>query len=132
MLLSGSPTGTASDLVGAAGRVPAGGLCPCGGGLARRTRPGAAPGGVWVRAPAARRVVLSAEAELGDDGPVALDVGGTHVVEHPAPATDQHEQAAPAVVVLLVDLEVFGEVVDALGEEGDLHLGRPGVGLVEP
>ena len=37
-----------------------------------------------------------------------------------------------AVLVLLVDLEVLGEVVDAAGEQRDLHLGRAGVGLVEP
>jgi hypothetical protein len=36
------------------------------------------------------------------------------VVEQPPPATDQHQQASPAVMVLLVDLQVLGEVVDAL------------------
>src|SRR5438105_2188895 len=34
-------------------------------------------------------------------------------------------------MVLLVDLQVRREHVDALGEERDLHLGRAGVGLVE-
>ncbi len=34
------------------------------------------------------------------------------------------------MVVLLVGLEVLGEVGDALAEEGDLHLGRAGVALV--
>ena len=34
------------------------------------------------------------------------------------------------MVVLLVGLEVLGEVVDAAGEQRDLHLGRTGVGLV--
>ena len=34
------------------------------------------------------------------------------------------------MVVLLVDLQVLGEVVDPLREECDLDLGRPGVGLV--
>ena len=34
------------------------------------------------------------------------------------------------MVVLLVDLEVLVEVVDAAGEQRDLHLGGTGVALV--
>src|SRR5437899_7516804 len=34
------------------------------------------------------------------------------------------------MVVLLVRLEVLGEVEDALGQERDLHLGRAGIALV--
>src|SRR5579885_3269023 len=74
---------------------------------------------------------LSPEPEAGDQRPVPLHVVAPHVVEKAPPAADQHEQAAPAVVVLLVRLEVLGEVVDALREDGDLHLGRTGVRLVE-
>jgi hypothetical protein len=33
-------------------------------------------------------------------------------------------------MVLLVDLQVLGEVVDAIGQQRDLDLGRPGVTLV--
>ena len=61
---------------------------------------------------------------MGDDRPVTLDVVGSYVVEEPATTTDQHQQATPAVMVLLVDLQVLGEVVDALGEECDLDLRR--------
>src|SRR5690606_30128594 len=43
---------------------------------------------------------------------------------------DQHEQPAPAVVVLPVLAQVLVEVVDALGEQRDLDLGRAGVVLV--
>jgi len=42
----------------------------------------------------------------------------------------QLEQATSGVVVLLVGLEVLGELTDALGEERDLHLGRTGVAVV--
>ena len=47
---------------------------------------------------------LATQAELGDDRPVALDVVVADVVEQAAAAADQHQQATPAVVVLLVDL----------------------------
>jgi hypothetical protein len=40
---------------------------------------------------------------------------------------DHHQQPSPAVVVLLVDLEMFGQVVDTLGEQRDLDLRRTGV-----
>src|SRR5579863_717390 len=73
---------------------------------------------------------LAANAEPADDRPVALDVVAPHVVEQPATATDDLHQPAPGVVVALVHLEVLGEERDALGEERDLHLGRPRVGVV--
>ena len=44
------------------------------------------------------------------------------VVEQPTPPTDEHEQPTARVMVLLVDLQVLREVVDALGEERDLDL----------
>ena len=41
---------------------------------------------------------------------------------------DHLQQAAPAVVVFQMGLEVRREFVDPVGEQGDLHLGRPGIG----
>src|SRR6478736_5861449 len=76
-------------------------------------------------------VRLAPQTQLGDDRPVALDVVLLDVVEQPATTTHQHQEPSPAVMVLLVDLQVLGEVVDAVGEQCDLHLGRTGVGLVQ-
>src|SRR5207244_5816482 len=75
-------------------------------------------------------MVLLPQTEAGDECPVALDVVVLDVVEEAATAPHEHQQAAPAVMVLLVVSKVFGEVVDAFGEERHLHLGRPGVGGV--
>ena len=75
--------------------------------------------------------VLAPEAEASDDRSVPLDVVALHIVEQSTPTTDHHEQTTTGVVVVLVSLEVLGEAFDALGEEGDLNLGRAGVGLVE-
>src|SRR5207248_6004502 len=52
------------------------------------------------------------------------------VIEQPPALADELEQSAPRVVVLLVRLEVLGQVMDALGEQRDLHLRRAGVALV--
>src|SRR5512137_1777924 len=75
--------------------------------------------------------LLLAESELLDHDLVAVRVDLPEVVEETAPLPDQLEQAAAAVVILLVRLEVLGEVGDPLGDEGHLDLGRPGV-LVVP
>src|SRR3546814_12816909 len=57
--------------------------------------------------PVGRSILLAAQAHLGDDRAVALDVVLADVVEEPPPLAHQHQQAAPAVVVLLVLLEVL-------------------------
>src|SRR5690606_36142359 len=54
---------------------------------------------------------------------ISLDIFTFQVVEHPSSLTDQLEQAASTVVILVVDLEMLGEVVDALGHQRDLDLG---------
>src|SRR6188508_240216 len=50
------------------------------------------------------------QAELGDEVAIALDVDAAEVVEHATAATDEHQQAAAAVVILGMHLEVLGEV----------------------
>src|SRR5687768_3129551 len=74
---------------------------------------------------------LPAEPESGDECPVPLDVVPSEVVEQTPPLANEHEQPAAGVMVLLVDLQVRREHVDAPGQERDLHLRRAGVGLVE-
>ena len=73
---------------------------------------------------------LLTDAQLGDDGAVALDILGHQVVQQLAALTDHLIQAAAAVVVVDVHLQVLSELVDAGGENGDLHLGGAGIGLV--
>ena len=74
---------------------------------------------------------LAAESEATDDLPVALDVIVADVVEQSPTTSDQLQETTTGVVVSLVNLEMFGEVDDALTEDGDLYLGGSGIGLVE-
>ena len=39
---------------------------------------------------------------------------------------DHLQKAAAGMMVLLVHLQVFSQIVDSLGENGDLDLGRTG------
>src|SRR5690606_6423860 len=73
----------------------------------------------------------AAEAETLDQGPVARDVHRSQVPQQPAATADQQQQAAARGVVVLVLLQVLGEVADPLGEQRDLSLGRTGVARVE-
>ena len=52
------------------------------------------------------------------DDVVLLDIG-----EKTTTAADEHKQTTTGVEVLLVALHVLGELLDALGEDGNLNLG---------
>jgi hypothetical protein len=54
----------------------------------------------------------------------------TKVIEQPSPLPDEHEESATGMVILLVGLEMLGEVVDPLGEDGHLHIRRAGILLM--
>ena len=60
------------------------------------------------------------ESELGDDPSVAFYVVALKVVEETAPFADQLQQATSRAVVVAVQLEMFGEVIDAFAEDRDL------------
>src|SRR5580700_11195057 len=73
---------------------------------------------------------LLAEAELLDEGAVALEVAAAQVVEEAAAAADQHQQTAARVVILGLLAQVLGQMVDALGQQRDLDLGGAHVLLI--
>ena len=73
---------------------------------------------------------LFADAETLDQGTVALNVDAHEVVEQISSLANHLQQAAAAVVILLVGLQVLGEVVDSLGENGNLNLRGTRVALV--
>lgn len=54
------------------------------------------------------------------------------VIEKTAALADHHQKTAAGTVILLVALQMFGEVVDAMGKQRDLHVSRAGVFLVQP
>lgn len=74
--------------------------------------------------------ILLTDAELGDQRTVAVDVLLLEVRQHGTALADHLEQAAAGVVVLLVDLEVLSELLNARGQDSDLDLRRTGVGRV--
>src|SRR5438034_5702499 len=75
---------------------------------------------------------LAPQPEALDQRPVALYVLPPEVLEQAAALANHLEQATPGVMVLFVGPEVLGQLLDALGQQGDLNLGRAGVGLAPP
>src|SRR5437764_7789441 len=73
---------------------------------------------------------LAAQAELLDEGAVALEVVLLQVVQKAAAPPDELEQPAPRVMVVLVGAQVLGQLVDPLRQHRDLHLRRPRVGRI--
>ena len=71
------------------------------------------------------------QAEALDQRAVARDVDLGDVLEQPATTTDQQQQPATRVVIVLVHLEVLGQIGDALGQHRDLGLRRTGVGVMQ-
>src|SRR6202789_1664583 len=78
-------------------------------------------------APFAWGSASAADAQALDEGLVARLILLLDIVKKRSPLRHHLEQAATGMVVLDVSLEVTGQVGDALGENRDLDLGRPGV-----
>ena len=72
---------------------------------------------------------LLTDIETLDEIGVALTVLEFQIVEQAAPSAYQHQQSASRMVIFRVGLEVIGQVVNALAEDCDLHLGGTGVRL---
>jgi hypothetical protein len=64
----------------------------------------------------------ASEAEPSDERAIALDVLTAEVVEQAAALTDEHQQPAPTVMVVLVVAEMLCQMGDALREKGHLDL----------
>ena len=67
--------------------------------------------------------VLASDTEALDESTVTVDVDTREVAEQTTTTANEQKQSTTRVVVVLVFLEVLGQIEDALGEHGDLNLG---------
>src|SRR5262245_53796489 len=67
-----------------------------------------------------------AQTQSADDGLIPGAILHLQVAEQAGSLADHLEESAPAGVVLLVSAHVLVELVDASGEQGDLHFGGAG------
>jgi|SRR5262249_23760613 len=74
---------------------------------------------------------LFAELKLFSNGLIAVEVSGVEVIQQTPTVANHHQQTPAGTMILLVVLQVFGKMIDALGEQRDLNIGRACVPLVE-
>jgi hypothetical protein len=81
------------------------------------------PGELDVKIPLA----LLPKVELPHDLPVPFEAARFQVIEQSPTFANQLEQTSARVMVFDVCFEMLGELADALGNDGNLHLGRASI-----
>ena len=66
---------------------------------------------------------------MGNQGSVTLNVLTAQIVKEPTTLANHHQEPPSSVVITFVKAKMLGQMVDPLGQQGNLHLGRPGVAL---
>ena len=77
------------------------------------------------------RSALLSDTELSDYSTVTLDVLLLKVVKKITSSSDHFEETASGMMILLMVLEMFGEIGDSFGEDSDLNFGRTGIIFAE-
>ena len=62
---------------------------------------------------------------------IAGQVGLVEIIQQTAALSDHFQQTAPGAVVLDVLLQMLSQVINSLGQKGDLHVGGPCVLVVK-
>ena len=94
------------------------------------------PDGAWsgmdTRMPEPQSLAnrLLTDAKLLNHGLVAFGIGFSEVIQQATTLADHHEKTAPGGMVLLMGLEMLRQFTNPLAEDGNLHLGRTGIGRV--
>ena len=79
--------------------------------------------------PLKRKTRLLTQTQLGDQSTIALHVLLLQVSQQVAALANHLQQATTAVMVVVVGSQMLVQVVDASGQQGNLHLGRTSVVL---
>lgn len=75
--------------------------------------------------------MLFLKAELCDDSVIALRAFTGQVVQEGLTLRNHLQEAAAGVVVFRMCFEVFHELLDLVGQDGDLHFSRTSIAVVE-
>ena len=74
---------------------------------------------------------LTAQTQARDQITVAIDVVLSQVLQQATTATNHQQQTTTGVVIVLVELQVLGQSIDAGGQQGNLRLRGTGIGFVQ-
>lgn len=70
---------------------------------------------------------LFAKLELLSERLVAAQISALEIIKQPTALTDHDQETTARAVIFLIGLEMLSQMVDALGEQRDLHVGGAGV-----
>lgn len=70
-----------------------------------------------------REILLLAETKPCYQLAIALHIIITEVRQETAPLANQLQETPPRVMVMLMNLQVFSQLIYAFGEQGNLNLG---------
>jgi hypothetical protein len=59
---------------------------------------------------------LSAQAQILQNGPIALHIVVFDIIQQPAPPTDQHQKSPTGVVVLFMEFQMFGQILNPMSQ----------------
>ena len=74
--------------------------------------------------------LLLTKTQSGDQSTIAVDVLLAQIVQKVPALADHLQQAAAAVVVVDMGAQMISQLVDAVGQNGNLNLGGTGVALM--
>jgi hypothetical protein len=74
---------------------------------------------------------LLSNAQLFDEPRVSIAIFNFQIIKKAPALTDQFEKTASGRMIFLVDLEVFGEIVNSTGKKRDLHFRGTRVPLMD-
>jgi hypothetical protein len=75
---------------------------------------------------------LAAQSQPLDNRVVSFDILAFQIIEQLPSLSDQFEQPSSGMVILLVRLEMIGEIADSFTEKSNLNLGRSGIRRMHP
>jgi hypothetical protein len=81
----------------------------------------------WLKQKSRASVKLFAQLQFFGDRLVTAHVGALEVIQQAATLADHHQQPATGAVILLGGLQVLGQMVDALRQQRNLHIGGTGI-----
>jgi hypothetical protein len=74
---------------------------------------------------------LSAQAQPLDQDAIAILIFAAEIGQQPPAATDELKQPSARVVIVRVLLQMFDQLVDTLGQQRNLNLGRTSVAAMD-
>lgn len=83
-----------------------------------------------LRRPHLTILCLVAQAKFRDQCAVTVRAFAAQIGQQATALANHHQQSTARVQVVLMYFEMFGQLINAPGEQRDLHLGRTGIGFM--